>query len=115
MHPHGFQHSYGHGSAGVRSGGMEMERMHSRTQQETGQRRTMIYPPEADYGQVVRNMQQGPMVVEDHNDGAHNQKMSEIQRMVHEVSNSIDKTSKKLEAIQGGKRQITPAFTPVVS
>ena len=41
--------------------------------------------------------------------------MSEIQRMVHDVSNSIDRTTKKLEAIQGGKRQITPAFTPVVS
>lgn len=43
--------------------------------------------------------------------------MSEIERMVHDVSSSIDRTNKKLQAItaNNGKRQITPAFTPVVS
>merc|ERR1711977_537484 len=60
------------------------------------------------------NLNQPPMAV-DVARQEQAQKMSEIQRMVHDVSDSIEKTDKKLKAIKGGKRQITPAFTPVVS
>lgn len=49
--------------------------------------------------------------------------MSEIRKLVHEVSNSLARTNEKLKALKkyhtpkkdGEKRQITPAFTPVVS
>ena len=42
--------------------------------------------------------------------------MSEIKNIVKDVSASIAKTSKKLKSLKSGdKRQITPAFTPVVS
>ncbi|XP_065668704.1 uncharacterized protein LOC100214209 isoform X2 [Hydra vulgaris] len=51
------------------------------------------------------------------------QKMSEIKKLVHEVSDSLKRTNIKLNALKkghapnsvGGKRQITPAFTPVVA
>ena len=47
--------------------------------------------------------------------------MSEIKKLVHEVSDSLAKTNEKLKALKknhtprGGKRQITPAFTPVTA
>ena len=43
--------------------------------------------------------------------------MSEIKNIVKDVSASLAKTSKKLKSLKAGgdKRQITPAFTPVVS
>uniref|UniRef100_A0A7M5VF09 Uncharacterized protein n=1 Tax=Clytia hemisphaerica TaxID=252671 RepID=A0A7M5VF09_9CNID len=44
------------------------------------------------------------------------QKMSEIKNIVKDVTASLAKTSKKLKSLKtGAKRQITPAFTPVVS
>ena len=47
------------------------------------------------------------------------QKLSEIRKLVHEVSASLKKTGDKLNALKSGenseKRQITPAYTPVVS
>ena len=49
--------------------------------------------------------------------------MSEIKKLVHEVSDSLKRTNIKLNALKknhtpnptGGKRQITPAYTPVVA
>lgn len=43
--------------------------------------------------------------------------MSEIRSIVHDVSKSLAKTNEKLKMLKhkGSKRQITPAFTPVVS
>jgi len=42
--------------------------------------------------------------------------MSEIKNIVKDVSASLAKTGKKLRNFKAGdKRQITPAFTPVVS
>ena len=46
------------------------------------------------------------------------QKLSEIRKLVHEVSASLEKTGAKLNALKksdSDKRQITPAYTPVVS